>query len=182
MKLRHWLRQLEPRVLAEFDRPSLAWLKPWLDRHDVFSFTREPLARGLAFGILCGTVPGPVQVIGTTLLCVLFRGNVIAGIIGSMWTNPLTLVPIYMLAFSLGALILPGTHSMPEWNAAAGASGFFSGLVDWVQALGWPLVVGLAVLGTFLAANAYALTQLAFLAPVRRRWKRMRSRQPPRGG
>ncbi len=176
MKLRSWLRQLEPRVLAEFDRPALAWLKPWLDRHDVFSFTREPLARGLAFGILCGTVPGPVQVIGTTLLCVFFRGNVIAGIVGSMWTNPLTLVPIYVVAFKLGALVLPGAHTMPAWNGAAGTGGFFSGLVDWVQALGWPLAVGLLLLGSLLAVNAYALTQIAFLAPVRRRLKRMRAR------
>ncbi|MFN3628714.1 MAG: DUF2062 domain-containing protein [Casimicrobiaceae bacterium] len=181
MSLRRWLRQLEPRVLAEFDRPALAWLKPWLDRHDVFSFTREPLARGLAFGILCGAVPGPVQVIGTTLLCVLFRGNVIAGIAGSMWTNPLTLVPIYLLAFKLGALVLPGAHTMPAWPGSASASGFFTGLVDWVQALGWPLAVGLLLLGSLLALNAYALTQIAFLAPVRRRLKRMRARTAAAG-
>ena len=50
MRIRRWLRQIEPRILAELDRPSLAWAKPWLDRHELFAFTRRPLARGLAIG------------------------------------------------------------------------------------------------------------------------------------
>jgi len=181
MKLRAWLRGLEPRVLAEFDRPSLAWLRPWLDRHDVFSFTREPLARGLAFGILCGTVPGPVQVMGTAFLCILFRGNIIAGVMASVWTNPLTIVPIYMLAFSLGAWILPGEHAMPVWNGSVGGEGFLAAVGEWIRAMGWPLVVGLGSLGSLLAVNVYALTQIAFLLPVWRRLRRMRARSTAGG-
>lgn len=38
MRIRRWLRQIEPRILAELDRPSLAWAKPWLDRHELFGF------------------------------------------------------------------------------------------------------------------------------------------------
>ncbi len=172
MKLRPWLRQLEPRVLAEFDRPSLAWLKPWLDRHDVFSFTREPLARGVALGLFFGLVPGPVQLIGTTVACAWLRGNIIAGGLATLWTNPLTIVPIYMLAFQLGALVLPGEHPLPSWNGDA--AGLFSGLVEWVRELGAPLLVGLPTLGVLVALNAYALVQIAFLTPVWRRARRMR--------
>ena len=73
MRIRHWLRRLEPRVLAELDRPALAWAKPWLDRHELFSFTRRPLARGLAIGLLCGLIPGPLQVAFTLVLCSLLR-------------------------------------------------------------------------------------------------------------
>lgn len=47
-RLRQWMRGLEPRVLDSLNGPMFQRAKPWLDRHDVFNFNREPLARGVA--------------------------------------------------------------------------------------------------------------------------------------
>lgn len=176
-KFRAWLRHLEPRVLDSLNNPWLRRLRPWLDSHDVFSFTREPLARGIAFGMLCGLIPGPLQVLGSLGLCVWLRGNVIAAALAPAYTNPLTIVPLYWLAFQIGAFLLPGQQVMPPFVVPHGDfTQWVSGLGQWMTALGWPLLLGLPVLAILLAANAYALVQVFFLLPVIRRAKRMRAR------
>jgi uncharacterized protein len=177
LTIRSWLRQLEPRVLAEFERPGLSWLKPWLDQHDVFSFTRNPFAKGVAFGLFCGLIPGPLQIVATTVLCAIFRGNVIAGVVASFYTNPLTIIPLYVVAFHIGDAVLPGVHDLPAWSGGAGGNGFFTALVEWIKAMGWPLVVGLPTLALFVSVNGYAITQIIWLTPVMRRAKRMHNRK-----
>ena len=98
-RLRSWLRALEPRVLDSLNGRRLKKLRPWLDQHDVFSFNREPLARGVAFGMFCGLFPAPIQIIGSLMMCARLRGNAIAAAITTAYTNPLTIVPFYWLAF-----------------------------------------------------------------------------------
>ena len=177
MRIRRWLRQVEPRVLAQLDRPSLAWAKPWLDRHELFAFTRRPLARGLAIGLLCGLIPGPLQVAATIVLCSMLRGNVVMGVATTFYTNPLTIVPLYALAFQIGSALLPGEQMMPVFNhTAASAGGWLPALSEWVSALGWPVVVGLPVMGCWFALNGYLLFTWWWLRPVVARMRRIRSR------
>lgn len=176
-RFRAWLRHLEPRVLESFNNPVLRRMRPWLDQHDVLSFTREPLARGVAIGMLCGLIPGPLQILGSLGLCAWLRGNVIAAAIATAYTNPLTIVPLYWLAFHMGALLLPGQHVMPPFEMPNGHfAQWVAGMGEWMTALGWPLLLGLPVLATVLATSAYALVQMFFLVPVIRRAKRWRAR------
>ncbi len=173
-RFRSWLRHLEPRVLDCLNNPWLRNLRPWLDKHDVLSFTREPLARGIAIGMLCGLIPGPLQVLGSIILCAWLRGNVISAVLATAYTNPLTIMPLYWLAFQIGALFLPGPQVMPNLATPNGnLIQWATELAAWVTALGWPLLLGLPVLGALLAASAYALVQIFFLTPVIRRAKRM---------
>lgn len=173
-RLRRWLRSLEPRVLAEFERPGLAWAKPWLDQHDILSFNRNPLAKGIAIGLFCGLIPGPLQILGSLLICIFVRGNIIAAAVATFYTNPFTIVPLYALAFKIGSMVVPGAHHLPAWNGDAGT---FTALVEWVQALGWPLIVGLPTMGLLFAFWGYALTQVLWLRPVIARARRMRMRK-----
>lgn len=178
-RFRSWLRHLEPRVLDSLNNPWLRRIRPWLDSHDVFSFTREPLARGIAIGMLCGLIPGPLQILGSLAMCAWLRGNVIAAALATAYTNPLTIVPLYWLAFQIGAFLLPGQQAMPPFVVPQGdLMQWVSGMGEWMTALGWPLLLGLPVLAILLAANAYALVQVFFLMPVIRRAKRMRARAP----
>jgi uncharacterized protein (DUF2062 family) len=172
LQLRRWFRQLEPRVLASLNGPLLSRWRPWLDRHDVFSFSRNPLALGVAIGMFCGLIPGPLQVAGTALLCVWWRGNVIAGALATVYTNPLTIVPLYALAFRIGQWVLPGNHVLPPLDG--GGNGQWAlNLAHWVQAMGWPLVVGLPILGLVLAVLAWLLIQALWLMPLYQRlWRR----------
>lgn len=84
--------------------------------------------------------------------CAWLRGNVVAGGVATSYTNPLTTVPLYLLAFQVRSLVLPGEQTLPAWNAT-GPGGLFSAqaLVDWMQALSTPLMTGLPVLGLTFA-------------------------------
>ena len=178
MRLKRWFRSLEPRVLSELDRPWLAWAKPWLDHHDLFAFNRRPLAMGVAVGLFCGLIPGPLQVAGTIIACSLLRGNIVAGVVTTFYTNPLTIIPLYIAAFHIGDRLLPGTYTLqPFGNATFGSAEWVGAVYDWIQALGWPLAVGLPVMGLWFAVNGYWLVNYLWLRPVLARLKRMKLRR-----
>lgn len=70
----------------------------------------ESLARGAAIGAAVGVTPTiPLHTLAIALLAWLFRGNLVAGILASyLLCNPITIVPLYHLAWVLGSLVLPG--------------------------------------------------------------------------
>jgi uncharacterized protein len=176
--LRRWLRGLEPTARAHLERGWMVQFQPWLERRALFRFQRQPLARGVAAGMFCGLIPGPLQIPGTLLVCAWLRGNIVAGAVATFYTNPLTTVPLYAMAFYLGALVMPGAQTLPAWASVAPDGGFsVQALAAWMQALGTPLLVGLPTLGLLLAALGYAAVQLMWLAPAlqrKRRWARYR--------
>ena len=110
-------------------------------------------------------------------MCAWLRGNAIVAMLATAYTNPLTILPLYWLAFQIGAFLLPGHHPMPPFVAPHGGVGQWAvGLGEWMTSLGWPLLLGLPVLACLLAANGYAVVQIFFLTPVIRRARRMRLR------
>lgn len=179
--LRTCFLRLEPRILDKMTGPLLIRMKPWLNNHNLLSFAREPLARGLASGLFCSQLPVP-QILCVLAICAAWRGNVIAGFIGTLFTNALTIVPLYLIAFQIGSFILQndqGSLSLPQITA---------GSIDWeqgwahIQNLNWVLVwpklltllVGLLILGLFLAVSAYIMVQILWLWPAWCRLKKMR--------
>ena len=172
--LRRWLRGLEPKARTYLERSWLAQFQPWLEQRALFRFQRQPLARGVAAGMFCGLIPGPLQIPGTLLVCAWLRGNIVAGGVATFYTNPLTTVPLYALAFYLGALVVPGEQVLPAWGSVA-PDGDLSvqALATWVHALGTPLLVGLPTLGLLLAVLGYATVQLLWLAPALQRKRRL---------
>jgi uncharacterized protein len=181
MRLRQWFRLLEPRVLGMMNSPLFVRIKPWVDQHDVFSFRREPLARGLAFGMFCSLIPGPLQMLASLLACALFRANIIAAFAATIVSNPITIVPLYVAAFHIGAALLPGQADLAPISSVTsfsfGSTDWFMALSTWVQSLGWPLVLGLPILGVLMALCAYALVQILWLWPIWMRFRRMQRKR-----
>ena len=128
--------------------------------------------------MFCGLIPGPLQIPGTLLVCAWLRGNIVAGGVATFYTNPLTTLPLYALAFYLGALVMPGEQTLPAWSSVAPAGEFsVQALATWVQALGTPLLVGLPALAAVMAVRGYVAVQLMWLTPAlqrKRRWARGR--------
>lgn len=176
--LRRWFRRLEPRVLASLKGPMFDRLKPWLDQHDVFNFNRRPLALGVAIGMFCGLIPGPLQVFGTLMLCAYLRANVIAGALVTVYTNPITIVPLYLVAFQIGQTLLPGQHVMAPAPAFSWqGTEWMTQLAQWVQSMGWPVLIGLPILALGLSLFSWFFTQALCLAPVVKRLRRLRRYQ-----
>lgn len=126
----------------------------------LWHLNRHTTAGGVAVGLFCGLIPGPLQILFAVVLSVVLRVNLPLAAILTLYTNPLTIVPLYFLAFSLGqwaigngqaGFVLPPDF---DWSAPLAS---MQALGGWVLSLGPPLGVGLPLLATLFAALGYVL-------------------------
>jgi uncharacterized protein (DUF2062 family) len=114
------------------------------------------------------------------LLAVLLRVNLPVALITTLYTNPFTIVPLYVVAYFLGSLLTgmsPGAMAQPpefDWSAMGGSIRM---LVEWSLSLGPPLAIGLVALALSLAALGWVLVQVAWRAWVVMQWRRRRLRR-----
>jgi uncharacterized protein len=162
MKLSERLAAFEPTVLAQLEHPALRWARPLIVRRNLLGASVHTVALGAAFGILAGAIPGPLQVLSALGLCLTFRANVVAAVAASFWTNPLTIVPIYALAYSIGSVVMPGDFAPVSLDGFSSLSpgGWLADMSVWVQQLGAPLLVGLPLLTGCLALAVYAALRI----------------------
>ncbi len=155
-------------MLAQLAHPALAWARPWVIKRRLLRFTTHGTALGVAFGFLAGAIPGPLQVISALVLCLLFRANVVAAVAVSFWTNPLSIVPIYLLAHAIGRAVIPGENALPSVAGFGllSSGGWFSDFAVWAGQLGQPLLVGLPILAVALALAGYVLVRILWVAPT----------------
>lgn len=160
------------------------WLAPFgatLLHPCLWHLNRRSAAGAVAVGLFCGLIPGPFQMLGAALVCLVWRVNLPLALFTTLYTNPFTIVPLYILAFGLGELILgPGPARFtepPEWHAQS-LSAWVLELVGWLQNLGQPLALGLLVLASGLALVGYGLTRLAWRWYLVRRWQQRQALRP----
>ena len=75
---------------------------PFLKHPELWAIKRNLVAGGLAVGLFCGMIPGPLQMIAAISLAIILRVNLPMAILGTFFTNPLTILPLYWLAYSIG--------------------------------------------------------------------------------
>jgi len=155
-------------------------------RHpNLWHLNRDSVAGGAAGGMFSGLVPGPLQMLTAAVLAIPLRVNLPVALVTTLYTNPFTIGPLYVLAYWIGTLFVPGDGaplSHPpgfEWsNFAAWLRAF----LEWTLALGKPLAIGLVVLATGLAITGYIFVQLAWRAHVILAWRRRKARRARRAG
>ena len=163
----------------------LAWLGTWLDHPNLWHLNRRSVAGGVAIGMFAGLVPGPLQMLTAALLAVPLKKNLPVALLTTLYTNPFTIVPLYLLAIAYGRFLL-GAGNYPVavdpygWDWAHWIDSLLE-LAHWTLSLGKPLAVGLPALALTLAAAGYFAVQLAWrvyviLAWRARRHRRMRTR------
>jgi uncharacterized protein (DUF2062 family) len=157
----------------------------WLQHPNLWHLNRHSVAGAVAIGLFSGLVPGPLQMVTALLLAVPLRRNLPVALLVTLYTNPFTIVPLYLLAYAYGRLILPedSYRGPPEpfsWDWAD-FGGSVEALGAWMVGLGKPLLVGLPALGITLAVLGYLVVDLAWRAYVVLAWrarKRRRSATP----
>ena len=142
---------------------------------------RRGVAGGVAAGMFCGLIPGPLQMAGAAICALLLRVNLPVALATTLYTNPFTIIPLYLLAYELGSAVLPGPAAplppAPQMSLDLAAS--VSSLADWGVALGKPLLVGLPLLALLFAAAGYVLVRFGWGVYLRLAWRRRHPR--PRG-
>jgi len=169
---REWIRG-HPHI-ARFDR--------WLHHPNLWHLNRDSVAGGVAAGLFAGLVPGThlVKLPVAALLAIAFRVNLPVATIVTFYNNPFTGVPLVVLAYHVGKLIVSGDPvplaPAPEFDwPHMGA--WLSATIGWMLSLGRPLAVGLVALSLTLAAVGYAAVQIGWRAYVIAAWRRRQARR-----
>jgi len=158
----------------------IARLGPWLQHHNLWHLHRRSVAGGIAVGLFAGLVPGsnPVQFTVAALLAIVFRVNLPIAVLVTLYSNPFTIVPLYIIAFKLGQLaLLQGGDGLPPLAFGLEGKGFIEWIpaaLHWLASVGKPLLVGLPLLALALAAAGYFTVDLAWQLYVRCAWQRRR--------
>lgn len=181
--LRQYLRQLTGRWKPSVDKithhPWVLKYVPALADPDLWYLNRRSTARAVAVGLLCGLIPGPLQVLGSIGLSLLVRANFPLAAITTFYTNPFTIVPLYVVAYEYGRLFFPHAPHVvsvtpPTFN---GLSNYVPALVAWMSELGKPLALGLVLLAFTLAAIGFCAVRVAWRCHVVASWRRRARRR-----
>ena len=148
----------------------------WLHHPNLWHLNRRSVPGAVAIGLFCGLIPGPLQMIGALLLAIPLKKNIPVALLLTLYTNPLTIVPLYLVAYGYGQLLLGMTQGggMPfepflwDWANIGGSLREFGA---WTLSLGKPLAIGLLALATTLAVLGYLAMELAWRAYVVLAWR-----------
>jgi uncharacterized protein (DUF2062 family) len=174
--MRRWLRRITPDHDAIRGNRWLVRFESTLLHPRLWHINRRSAAGGVAVGLFCGLIPGPLQIVSASLAAVLFRINLPVALVCTFYTNPFTIVPLYLVAFELGsfALGIDGTFVKPPAYGDAGLAIWLDEIVHWGTELGKPLAVGILLLASLLSALGYGLVRLAWRVYLVRAWHQRR--------
>ena len=156
-----------------------ALLSSRLHHPNLWHLHRRSVAGGVALGLFAGLIPGPIQMVSAVLLAVLFRVNLPVAAFTTLYTNPLTIVPLYALAYEYGAFILghrnnaPASFDLPEMDW----SNWTEVLPHWFVSLGKPFALGLPMLALTLALLGYIAVRILWRLAVAWEWRQRINRR-----
>jgi uncharacterized protein (DUF2062 family) len=157
----------------------------FLHHPNLWHLNRNSVAGGVAIGMFSGLVPGPFQMLAAAILCILVKVNLPVALATTLYTNPFTIGPLYLIAYQIGRVIIgvggDGAPTAPapemDWSHLGA---WLEAFGEWMLSLGKPLGIGLIALALGLAALGYVLVQLAWRAHVVLAWRRRARQRRPR--
>jgi uncharacterized protein (DUF2062 family) len=159
----------------------LRFLGSALHHPNLWHLNRKSVAGGVAVGLFCGLVPGPLQMLSAALFSILFRVNLPVAVILTWYTNPFTIVPLYYVAYKLGRFVTgSGDGQLPRMEIDLidlPLAQWAPALFHWTASLGRPFLAGLFLLALMLAVAGYLLVIAGWRTYVVVSWnKRNRAR------
>jgi len=184
MPRKFFRRFLPDRATVHANR-YLAWCGTWLNHPNLWHLNRDSVAGGFAIGLFAGLVPGPLQMLAAALLAIPLKKNLPVALVTTLYTNPFTIAPLYLLAYGYGRLLMGASdHTVKvepfvwDWTHWIDSS---QALFHWMLTLGTPLAIGLVALALTLAVLGYVSVQIAWRIYVTLAWRaRARKRQDDR--
>ena len=172
---RKFFRKYLPDVDTVRSSRLVAPFGSWLQHPNLWCLNRRSVPGAVAIGLFCGLIPGPLQMIGALLLAIPLRRNIPVALLLTLYTNPLTIVPLYLLAYGYGQVLLGATQgALPfepflwDWSDIGGSLREFGA---WTLSLGKPLAIGLLALATTLGVVGYFVTELAWRTYIILAWR-----------
>ena len=166
------------------DLAESRWIKPFGQRvlHSEFwRFTRRSVPRGVAIGLLVGIfamIPG-LQIVGSALLCIPFRGNIPVAALMTFLSNPFTTPFILLASLEIGSKLGFRTD-IASFYALRDSGAGLDAWVKWLFSDAAPaLVSGLFIIASGAALVGYLASILIWRWWTGRKWRRRTHRELP---
>lgn len=147
---------------------SLHLLGDWLHDPNIWHLNRHSVASATFIGIFVAFIPLPAQMIIAASLAIILRVNLAISVMLVWITNPLTIAPIFYLAYEVGAVVM-GTEP-GQFNFELSWEWITSGLANIWQ----PFLLGCLLCGLFFGLLASALVRFAWRRHTIFRWHERR--------
>src|SRR5258705_9407141 len=99
----------------------------WVQHPSLWRFNRRSVPGAVAIGLFAGLIPGPLQMLTALLFAAALKKNIPVALLVTLYTNPLTILPLYVIALEYGNLLLgrsPGLGAIEP---------FVIDLTDWLS-------------------------------------------------
>lgn len=164
------------------------FLKPfarYLEHHSLWQFNRRAVAGGVAIGLFFGILIPFAQILISAFAAVFLRVNLPVAAFATLITNPFTFPAVYYFAYLVGGVFLdedkiahPAViESQIQQTLAVRQevlSGWFAPIADWLQTVGFQLVIGLSVMAVVTSTLGYFTVSAIWHYWVRQRWRKRR--------
>lgn len=158
----------------------LRWLGPRIHDPLLWHVNRNSVARGVAIGVFFGFLVPVMQIPAAAVVALTVRANLWVAALATLVSNPFTYGPIYILAYRIGASILPPvtTDNALHHDHAATALQWIVETINWLTGIGRPLVLGMllmAVVGAIVGYFGVLLVWRLNVISKRRRQRQQRA-------
>lgn len=158
-----WFKQRMPSQEAMAQSRILRPFARWIFQPELWRWRRGAVARGVALGVFFGFMIPLLQIVVAAIAAVFMRANIPIAAVSTLVTNPFTFPPVYMAAYQVGSLFLDHTPTGIE------ATGMFAGILNWLDRVGPPTVLGLLIFAVVGSLTMYAVVQFVWRARIARR-------------
>lgn len=157
------------------------WLRPFestLLHPRLWHLNRHSASGAVAAGLFCGLIPGPLQMIGAAFCAVIFKVNLPLALFVTLYTNPFTIVPLYLLSYQIGRLVLGSDNGylLPPEFSLTNFVGWTEAMQAWMLTVAKPLGAGILILATGLAIFGYFATKAAWRLYLINAWRCRKNR------
>jgi uncharacterized protein (DUF2062 family) len=142
-----------------------------LHDHRLWGIRRKTVVPAFAIGLFVMWMPWPGHMVISSIIALFLRVNVPVAFFTTLISNPLTMPPMYLLTYSLGAWLLGMPVVPPDFDASLDWA--LNTLVDIWQ----PLMLGGVLLGTASSLLGLVTLDLLWRASIARYKDRKRSKR-----
>lgn len=134
----------------------------YLSEPALWRMHRRSVPRAVALGLGVGIIIPVMHTFVAALLAIPLRANVTITAAFTLFVNPLTIPPLYYLAYRTGLWELHADAAVMNPAAAKQASGELARLLFWVHEASGPIALGILTIAAAAAVAGYALTAVAW--------------------
>ncbi len=144
--------------------------------HDpnLWGIRRRSVVPAFSLGIFVAFLPFPGHMIMAALLALALRVNIPVAAVSTWVTNPVSMGPLYYLAYEVGSSLLHRTPRPFEFELS------FAWLVDGFVHIWEPLLLGCVLLGALSSLLGFVALDLLWRASISDYLKRRRARRSSR--